>query len=188
MTGQPEAPLLIQERAVPQVNFQLTPQLCGKRSVSPRQLTANLLSHLVEVEGIVTKTSLKRPKLVRSMHYCQKTGNFLQREYRDAASQEGLPTGTAYPTRDDEGNLLETEYGLSIYKDNQVITVQACPIYVKAPYRLMSPAACCRTGGCRPAQRIYVRRQGLSAHCCTLPVIYKDHQVNVLQACRRAPG
>ncbi len=102
----------------------------GSRSVSPRQLTANLLSHLVEVEGIVTKTSLKRPKLVRSTHYCPKTGNFLQREYRDAASQEGLPTGTAYPTRDDDGNLLETEYGLSIYKDNQVITVQARPMCV----------------------------------------------------------
>lgn len=84
----------------------------------------------MEVEGIVTKTSLKRPKLVRSTHYCPKTGNFLQREYRDAASQEGLPTGTAYPTRDDNGNLLETEYGLSIYKDNQVITVQARPLCV----------------------------------------------------------
>ena len=54
------------------------------RSVSPRELTAGLLSRLVEVEGIVTKTSLKRPKLVRSAHYCEKSQHFSSREYRDA--------------------------------------------------------------------------------------------------------
>jgi len=93
--------------------------------VSPRQLTARLLSHLVEVEGIVTKTSLKRPKLVKSVHFCEKTQHFSSREYRDATSHEGLPTGAAYPTRDDENNLLTTEFGLCTYRDHQVITLQA---------------------------------------------------------------
>lgn len=32
----------------------------------------------------------------------------------------GLPTGAAYPKKDDQGNLLETEYGLCQYKDSQV--------------------------------------------------------------------
>ncbi|KAK9821947.1 hypothetical protein WJX81_000309 [Elliptochloris bilobata] len=99
----------------------------GDHHVSPRQLTARLLSHLVEVEGIVTKTSLKRPKLVRSVHYCEKTAQFTSREYRDATSHEGLPTGAAYPTRDDEGNLLTTEFGLCLYKDHQVVTLQELP-------------------------------------------------------------
>lgn len=95
--------------------------------MSPRELTAGLLSRLVEVEGIVTKTSLKRPKLVRSAHYCEKTSHFSSREYRDATSHEGLPTGAAYPTRDDEGRLLTTEFGLCLYKDHQVVTLQARP-------------------------------------------------------------
>ena len=93
--------------------------------MSPRQLTASLLSHLVEVEGIVTKASLKRPKLVKSVHYCERTAHFSSREYRDATSHEGLPTGAAYPTRDDDGNLLTTEFGLCTYRDHQVITLQA---------------------------------------------------------------
>ena len=40
-------------------------------------------------------------------------------------SHTGLPTGSAYPTRDEDGNLLTTEFGLCVYKNHQTVTVQA---------------------------------------------------------------
>lgn len=43
----------------------------------------------------------------------------------------GIPGNNSYPSKDENGNLLQSEYGLSIYKDNQLITVQEMP--EKAP-------------------------------------------------------
>ncbi len=37
----------------------------------------------------MTKASLVRPKLARSVHYCEATGETISREYRDAASLGG---------------------------------------------------------------------------------------------------
>ena len=45
----------------------------GSREVNPRTLTASHLSTLVSVEGIVTRCSLVRPKVVKSVHYCPET-------------------------------------------------------------------------------------------------------------------
>jgi hypothetical protein len=41
---------------------------------------------MVEVEGIVTKCSSVRPKLVKSVQWAPTTGQYTQREYRDAMS------------------------------------------------------------------------------------------------------
>lgn len=46
---------------------------------------------------------------------------------RDVTSNSGLPTGSAYPTRDEDNNLLTTEFGLCVYKNHQVITMQVGP-------------------------------------------------------------
>ena len=99
----------------------------GPHRVSPRQLTSSLMGQLVEVRGIVTRCTLVRPKLVRSAHYCPTTGASMYRDYRDVTSNRGLPTPTVYPTRDEEGNLLTTQFGLSTYVDHQQITVQELP-------------------------------------------------------------
>jgi len=48
-------------------------------------------------------------------------------EYRDVTALSGQPTGSVYPTKDDAGNLLTTEYGLSTYRDSQSITLQEMP-------------------------------------------------------------
>ncbi|CAE6216179.1 unnamed protein product [Arabidopsis arenosa] len=86
------------------------------RVVTPRELLSEFIGSMVCVEGIVTKCSLVRPKVVKSVHFCPSTGEFMNRDYRDITSHAGLPTGSVYPTRDDKGNLLVTEYGLCKYK------------------------------------------------------------------------
>ncbi|XP_031481612.1 DNA replication licensing factor MCM3 homolog 3 [Nymphaea colorata] len=99
----------------------------GFHKVTPRELLSPFLGTMVCVEGIVTKCSLVRPKVVKSVHFCPSTGEFMSREYRDITSSVGLPTGSVYPTRDDNGNLLVTEYGLCKYKDHQTLSIQEVP-------------------------------------------------------------
>uniref|UniRef100_A0A667Z6X5 DNA replication licensing factor MCM3 n=1 Tax=Myripristis murdjan TaxID=586833 RepID=A0A667Z6X5_9TELE len=103
----------------------------GSKHVTPRTLTSRLLGSMVCVEGIVTKCSLVRPKVVRSVHYCPATKKTLERKYTDMTSLDAFPSSAIYPTKDEENNPLETEFGLSIYKDHQTITVQEMP--EKAP-------------------------------------------------------
>ncbi|KAK8992505.1 hypothetical protein V6N11_048584 [Hibiscus sabdariffa] len=97
------------------------------RRVTPRELLSEFIGSMVCVVGIVTKCSLVRPKVVKSVHFCPATENFTVREYRDITSNNGLPTGSVYPTRDENGNLLVTEYGLCQYKDHQTSSIQEVP-------------------------------------------------------------
>ncbi|ERN03397.1 hypothetical protein AMTRI_Chr02g261900 [Amborella trichopoda] len=99
----------------------------GFHKVTPRELLSPFLGTMVCVEGIVTKCSLVRPKVVKSVHFCPTTGDFTTREYRDITSNVGLPTGSVYPTRDEHGNLLVTEFGLCKYKDHQTLSMQEVP-------------------------------------------------------------
>ena len=91
---------------------------------------------MIAVEGIITKCSPQRPKLVKSIHYCPSTQKYSSKDYRDALSLDldieinGMarnPTPSVYPTHDAEENPLETEYGLSEFKDYQTITIQEMP-------------------------------------------------------------
>ncbi|XP_040283139.1 DNA replication licensing factor MCM3 [Bufo bufo] len=103
----------------------------GARHVTPRTLTSRFLGAMVCVEGIVTKCSLVRPKVVRSVHYCPATKKTIERKYTDMTSLDAFPSSAIYPTKDEENNPLETEYGLSLYKDHQTISIQEMP--EKAP-------------------------------------------------------
>lgn len=107
----------------------------GARVVSPRGLKANVVGGVVRVEGIVTRASVVRPRLVLSVHYCPITNKFHEKTYRDNASvsslavftqNAGIP-GSSYPTKDEEGNPLETEFGKCWYRDSQRITIQELP-------------------------------------------------------------
>ena len=63
---------------------------------------------MVSLEGIVTKCSLVRPKVMKSVHYNEKvsggpTWHF--REYRDQTmTANSSTTGSVYPREDDKGN------------------------------------------------------------------------------------
>lgn len=100
------------------------------------------------MEGVATKVSAVKPKIVTSVHYCPSTNQHSSRDYIDATDpQLGLPavdgdgreipdriiniTPSIYPTQDAEKNPLETEFGLCKFKDHQTIVLQEMP--EKAP-------------------------------------------------------
>lgn len=101
----------------------------GAHALSPRTLNSHFLNKLVSLEGIVTRTSLVRPKIVRSVHFAEKTGRFHYRDYTDSTTTltTRIPTPAIYPTEDQDGNKLTTEYGYCTYLDHQRITVQEMP-------------------------------------------------------------
>ncbi|VDM81128.1 unnamed protein product [Strongylus vulgaris] len=70
--------------------------------------------------------SLVRPKVVKSVHYCPATKKTLEKRYTDLTSYESFPSSNVYPTEDENKNPLETEFGLSTYKDHQSFSVQVC--------------------------------------------------------------
>lgn len=100
----------------------------GSHQMSPRTIDSSMLSKMISVEGIVTRASLIRPKVIKSVHYCDDTGRFHQREYRDqTTSFNPIIASAIYPTEDPEGHKLVTEYGFSKYRDHQTVSIQEVP-------------------------------------------------------------
>ncbi|KAJ7630534.1 MCM2/3/5 family-domain-containing protein [Roridomyces roridus] len=101
----------------------------GDHHVSPRTLHSAQLSKMISVEGIITRCSLVRPKMLKSFHYCQKTRFFHSRTYRDAitATPTEPPNSSVVPQVDDDGNPLTTEYGYCVFQDHQRISMQEMP-------------------------------------------------------------
>lgn len=131
----------------------------GNKHVTPRSLTSRYLGNLICVEGIVTRVSLVRPKVVRSVHYCPATKKVMERKYTDLTSFEAFPTSAVYPTKDDEGNPLETEYGLSRYKDHQTLTLQEMPERAPAGQLPRSVDVVCDddlVDQCKPGDRVQI--------------------------------
>ena len=115
--------------------------MLGENLVSPRGLNAELTNKFVGVQGIVTRTSLVRPKLIQSCHYCENTKNCFIKEYEDpmtiqetnnkmnaslGSNINGYNTN-AIPMRDLNHNPLTFEYGYSKFKNHQTIQIQEPP-------------------------------------------------------------
>ncbi|KAL6241801.1 MCM DNA helicase complex subunit [Rhinocladiella similis] len=100
----------------------------GENTCNPRTLGSSLLNRMVCLEGIVTKCSLVRPKVVKSVHWNEKKQTFHFREYRDQTMSTNAPASlSVYPQEDGEGNPLVTEYGYCTYRDHQTISIQEMP-------------------------------------------------------------
>ncbi len=99
----------------------------GGRRVSPRQLSSRFLGTVVCVEGIVTRCTAVRPKVAQTVHFCEATNEFQTMNYHDPTSLFSFPTSSIYPNQDNLGNPLRTEFGLSNYRDTQMVTIQEMP-------------------------------------------------------------
>ena len=100
----------------------------GEYACNPRTLSSHYLNHMVSLEGIVTKCSLVRPKVIKSVHWNERKSTFHFREYRDQTmTANGAASTSVYPTEDGEGNPLVTEYGYCTYRDHQTISIQEMP-------------------------------------------------------------
>jgi DNA replication licensing factor MCM3 len=76
----------------------------GEYACNPRTLSSNQLNRMVSLEGIVTKTSLVRPKVVKSVHYNEKKAKFHYRLYQDQTMSMGPGSTSVYPTEDEDGD------------------------------------------------------------------------------------
>ncbi|KAG8220061.1 MCM2/3/5 family-domain-containing protein [Butyriboletus roseoflavus] len=101
----------------------------GDHHISPRTLKAEHLGKMISLEGIITRCSLVRPKMLKSVHYCPDTKLFHSREYRDATTSTSNlpPTSTVTPQQDDDGRPLQMEYGYCVFRDHQRISIQEMP-------------------------------------------------------------
>ncbi|CAD5227406.1 unnamed protein product [Bursaphelenchus okinawaensis] len=99
----------------------------GDRHVNPRSLKSDFLGNLVCCEGIVTRCSSVKPKIVKSVHYCPATNKSLTKTYTDLTNYNSFPSSNVYPKEDENKNPLETEFGLSMFKDHQIFAIQELP-------------------------------------------------------------
>jgi DNA replication licensing factor MCM3 len=101
-----------------------------QHTLNPRTLLAHHLGKIIIIEGIITRTSLVRPKVRRSVHYCPNSNSFYQKEYHDSTmigNENRRGSQSLYPLDDGEGNPLETEYGFCKYIDYQTLSLQEMP-------------------------------------------------------------
>ena len=102
----------------------------GTNFVTPRGLCSKMANQLVGLQGIVTRTSISRFQLKKSVHWCDKTGSMISKMYPDFSSPEeeiDIKKTKVIPTTDIHGNPLKFEFGRSTFKDHETGVVQELP-------------------------------------------------------------
>ena len=108
----------------------------GNQTVTPRGLRSANVNRLVKVKGIVVSVSKVKPRLVKSVHYCEADNTDLVKEYHDnyrvITDKETLFQNNVIPTKKNENDVLTMEWGLCEYKDIQKVQMQEMPENVPA--------------------------------------------------------
>ncbi|KAJ5170318.1 Nucleic acid-binding OB-fold [Penicillium coprophilum] len=89
---------------------------------NPRTLGSQQLNHMVSLEGIVTKCSLVRPKIVQSVHYVERKDRFVARKYRDQTmGASGATSLNVYPQEDEEKNPDNLPRSVDVILDDDLV-------------------------------------------------------------------
>ena len=103
----------------------------GKHTMTPRGLRSCNVNKLVKVKGIVVSVSKVKPRLVKSVHYCEADNTDLVKEYHDnyrvITDKETIFQNNVIPTKKNEKDVLTMEWGLCEYKDIQKVQMQEMP-------------------------------------------------------------
>lgn len=88
-----------------------------------------MVNKLVLLKGNVNYVSKSQTRIVESVHFCEKTGQFTQKVYFDAFKLQGLreqdrAQTNEVPIKDKADNPISFEHGLSRFSDFQVAGVQ----------------------------------------------------------------
>ncbi|KAI5449835.1 MCM DNA helicase complex subunit [Naganishia albida] len=136
----------------------------GQQHCNPRTLRSHQIGKMVSLEGIVTRCSLVRPKMLRSIHYAPHNHQFHSRTYQDsqtinASSASGFsgPSTTVIPKDDGNGNPVQMEFGLSTFRDHQTVSIQEMPERAPAgqlPRSIEVVLADDLVDACKPGDRI----------------------------------
>ena len=84
-----------------------------------------MTNKLILLKGNVTYVSKSQTRIVESVHFCEKTGQFIQKSYFDNFKLTGLKDQTVtgsndIPTKDHNENPISFEHGLSQFSDFQI--------------------------------------------------------------------
>lgn len=84
-----------------------------------------MVNKLILLKGNVNYVSKTQTRLIESVHFCEKTGQFIQKSYFDNFKLSGTKdqtqtTNNEIPIHDYNNNPVSFEHGLSSFNDFQV--------------------------------------------------------------------
>ncbi|KAL9651625.1 hypothetical protein ABK040_001570 [Willaertia magna] len=121
-------PKHFEDNAGTEIHLGFEGQLGADCHVSPRDLLAFYANKLICLSGIITKCSSVIQRIIRIINYCEKTNKFTDIDFTSEANILASHNGGAgLNYQDAEGNILETEFGLSQFTDTQSLFIQEAP-------------------------------------------------------------
>jgi DNA replication licensing factor MCM3 len=105
----------------------------GGSNITPRGLSSATIGQMVRIQGMVTRLTNVKPKLLHSVHYCDQTKMGQSASYTDSfaidRARRNLTTNNHYPTNERSimRHPLSPEYGFCKYKDYQTALIQEMP-------------------------------------------------------------